>query len=552
MMHTRGLATENLSSVVLKRARLQSCRPSLKKRTGLQLQREPFCSRDSFRRPALRPENPAAMGIDTTLWPHPCFSHSRDGNALAPCNTRSWAWGESVALHRRNFPCFQQGKALIGSCAMFRSPASVRTTPPLEPRTLHISETAFTATNVTLTSNPPEAPFGSSAALLGESRLQHRPFRFTPHALVILACSSLLCLEPTWASDGDKTRNPKASNEATAALSGPQPQPARDANPPKPSKYDADRIGQRDVGHGMNLYSLQRERAMGQAMAAVVDRNTTFVTDPEVTSYVTRLAQNLARHSDAEVPFTIKVIDSLNRRVFALPGGFLYVDKGLLADVDNEAELAALMSHEIAHVAARHATRFATRKRAWSMLSIPITWASGPAALGTQQIGPLNLKKFARDAELEADVLGIQYQYAAGYDPQAFVEALEKLSGLENQRRSKAPSAKTSLHDQIARAFASYPPTDERIQKAQAEISNYLPPHDDYILDTSAFQQVRARLADRPVLRRSPSGDSLANGPVLRRLPTQPSESPNPATGSPFITKGRLPLVFSYLPTSRR
>jgi beta-barrel assembly-enhancing protease len=320
---------------------------------------------------------------------------------------------------------------------------------------------------------------------------------------------------------------------------------------PKSDKYDVDRIGQRNVSGGLNVYSLERERAMGQAMAAVVDRGTTFVADPDVTTYITRLAQNLARHSDAEVPFTIKVIDSSNRRVFALPGGFLYVDKGLIVDVENEAELAALMAHEIAHVAARHATRYATRKRAWSMLSIPIMWASGPAAVGTQQIGPLNLKKFARDAELEADLLGIEYQYAAGYDPQAFVEALERLSGLENQRRDKASSVRASLRDQIARAFASYPPTDERIQKVQSAISNFLPARNDYILDTSAFQQLKARLADRPVLRRNHSADTLANGPVLRRAPSLQAESPNLASESPVVTKGRLPLVFSYLPVSR-
>ena len=326
-----------------------------------------------------------------------------------------------------------------------------------------------------------------------------------------------------YASDGDGTSH--AGNEAPSAASTPSPTPVPDVKLPKSDKYDVDRIGQRNISRGMNVYSLERERAMGQSMAAVVDRGTTFVADPEVTAYVTQLAQNLARHSDAEVPFTIKVIDSINRRVFALPGGFLYVDKGLLADVDNEAELAALMAHEIAHVAARHATRFATRKHMWNMLSIPIIWASGPAAVGAQQIGPLNLKKFARDAELEADLLGIQYQYAAGYDPQAFIEALEKLSGLENQRRDKAPSDRTSLHSQIARAFASYPPTDERIQKIQSEIVNFLPGRNDYILDTSAFQQVKARLADRPVLRRNRSAETLANGPVLRRAPSLQSES---------------------------
>src|SRR5262249_29868039 len=152
--------------------------------------------------------------------------------------------------------------------------------------------------------------------------------------------------------------------------------------------------------------------------------------------------------------------------IFSLPGGFLYVDKGLLESVDNEAQLAGLMAHEIAHVAARHATRFATRKQAWNILSIPLVWASGPAALGTQQILPLSLKKFSRDAEIEADLLGIEYQYSAGYDPEAFVDALEKLSGLANRNKVNAPE-KMSLHKQIARAFANYPPTEDRIQKLQ-------------------------------------------------------------------------------------
>ena len=458
-----------------------------------------------------------------------------------------------MALHGIKSPCFQQARALEGSCENLRLATSTGNPHPRAPRTLHISETTFT--NVIPPGLAKEAPY-TAIVTPGKSRSQHPATRFTSHAVAVLACGSLLCLQAMWASDVDGARNSKGSNEATSAASPASPPPtltppARDVNPPRPDKYDVDRIGQRNVSRGLNVYSLERERAMGQAMAAVVDRGTTFITDPEVTSYVTRLAQNLARHSDAEVPFTIKVIDSLNRRVFALPGAFLYVDKGLIADVDNEAELAALMSHEIAHVAARHATRFATRKHAWNVLSIPIIWASGPAAIGTQQIGPLNLKKFARDAELEADLLGIQYQYAAGYDPQAFVEALEKLSGLENQRRPKAPPAKTSLHDQIARAFASYPPTDERIQKVQSEIANFLPERTDYILDSSAFQQVKARLADRPVLRRHSSGESLANGPLLRRAPSLQSESPNLATRSPVITKGRLPLAFGYLPASR-
>jgi len=159
------------------------------------------------------------------------------------------------------------------------------------------------------------------------------------------------------------------------------------------------------------------------------------------------------------VSFTIKVIDSLDLRIFALPGGFLYVDKGLIMEVDSEAELASLMAPEIAHVAARHATRFTTRKYAWNVLSIPIACLSGPAALGTRQIGPLTLRKFSRDAEMEADLLGIEYQYAAGYDPEAFVNALEKLHSKDTQMQARIAKAlpvagKMPLRDQITRAFA--------------------------------------------------------------------------------------------------
>src|SRR6266446_1186084 len=152
-------------------------------------------------------------------------------------------------------------------------------------------------------------------------------------------------------------------------------------------------------------------------MAAAIDLHTKFVDDPDINDYVNRLGQKIARNSDAQVSFTIKVIDSLDSRIFALPGGFLYVDKGLIMEVDSEAELAGLMAHEIAHVAARHATRFATRRYAWNMLSIPLIYLGGPAGFGIKQIAgigvPLTFKKFDRDAEIEADLLGIEYQYAA-------------------------------------------------------------------------------------------------------------------------------------------
>jgi beta-barrel assembly-enhancing protease len=376
--------------------------------------------------------------------------------------------------------------------------------------------------------------------------------------LVLCTVSLLFCEQWVSASDVQRSRDSKAAEAATAASSIPE-SAADPEGKEKPGKYDVDRIGQRSVGNGVNLYSLQKERALGEAMASTVDRGAKFVTDPEINEYIRRLAQKIVRYSDAQVPFTIKVLDTPDRRIFALPGGFLYVDKGLIMAVDSEAELAGLMAHEIAHVAARHATRFATRKYAWNMISIPLTFLSGPASLGTQQIGPLSLKKFNRNSEVEADLLGIEYQYAAGYDPQAFVQALEKLQDAEKKMRARINKAlpalaKVPLHEQIERAFANYPPTEDRIAKVQSEISTLLPNRNDYVIDTSEFQDVKAKLAwtDRPILRRPRPGEEASNGPVLRRTPTREPQTENLAGTSPAVTKGRLSPVFSYLPVPRQ
>jgi Zn-dependent protease with chaperone function len=370
--------------------------------------------------------------------------------------------------------------------------------------------------------------------------------------LVICITSLLLCVQDVGASDVGASRRSKAADEASSSASSTaQPAPGTGEKTEKSGKYDVSRIGQRSVGHGVNVYSLQKERALGEAMASTIDRGTKFVADQEINDYISRLGQKIARNSDAQVILTTKVIDSPDLRIFALPGGILYVDKGLIMELDSEAELAGLMAHEIAHVAARHATRFATRKYAWNFLSIPITYLSGPAAIGTRQIAPLTLKKFSRDAEFEADLLGIQYQYAAGYDPQTFVEALEKLQSCDSKTRERAEKGlpgggKAPLRGQIARAFANYPPTEERIEKVQTQISILLPGRNDYILDTSEFQEVKTKLAwaDRPILRRHRAGDGPTNGPVLHRQ----SQQYNLAGNSSVVTKGRLSSVFSYLP----
>jgi predicted Zn-dependent protease len=374
-----------------------------------------------------------------------------------------------------------------------------------------------------------------------------------PCAQLLLCSGLLLCVQHVFASDTKAPNLAKATAEASKSpASDVANSPIAEEKPAKPGKYDVNRIGQRSVGHGLNLYSLQKERALGEAMAAQVDRGSKFIADPEIRDYIERLAQKIARYSDAEVPFTVKVIDSPDRRVFALPGGFLYVYKGLIVDLDSEAELAALMAHEIAHVAARHATRFATRQYGWNLLSIPLTFFAGPASLATRQIGPLSLKKFSRHSEIEADLLGIEYQYAAGYDPQVFVEALEKLHSKEAEIGARVAKAvpvvtKVPLHTQIGHAFSSYPTTEDRIQKLQTEIPELLPNRSDYIIDTSEFQEVKAKLtwADRPILRRHQPGDGPTQGPVLRRHPSEEPEQTKVADTLPLVTKGR---VFSYLP----
>jgi Zn-dependent protease with chaperone function len=303
--------------------------------------------------------------------------------------------------------------------------------------------------------------------------------------------------------------------------------PGRETNPKNLRKYDVGRIGQRTIGKGLNLYSLEKERSLGARMAAAVDMETRSSTDVKAKDYLNRLGQKIVRNSDAQFPFTVKVLDSKNPTIFSLPGGFLYVDVTLLLDLDSEAELAGLMAHEIAHSVARHGTRLATRSFALNaLLSFPIERMIGPLALPARQIGlaPLE-KKFARGSEFEADLLGIEYQYAAGYDPQAYIEALEKLDNAEIKERARAknlpkPGLFARLDQRLAHLYADYPPTELRIARLQTEISTLLPCRDNYVVDTDEFQEVKGQLlADQLVLHRRRPGSSN-NGPVLLRHPS--------------------------------
>jgi predicted Zn-dependent protease len=320
---------------------------------------------------------------------------------------------------------------------------------------------------------------------------------------------------------------PQAQTAPPAAVpddnAGPNAKP--DKNAPSQATLSAiDSIGNRNVGCGRgagNWYSLDKQVAMGQQYAQQIEHAAKLVSDPVVTEYVNRIGQNLVRNSDSKVPFTIKVIDTDEINAFALPGGFFYVNSGLILAADNEAELAGVMAHEIAHVAACHVAREQTRSNIVNLASIPLIfvpggWAVYEATQVAMGIGvPLTFMKFSRNFESEADFLGMEYMYKTGYDPQSFISFFEKIEAQEK----KKPGA-------IAKAFSSHPMTPDRVSHAQQEMATVLPPREEYVVNTSEFDQVKSRLAslqnkhkvqndktnaDRPTLRRS-TADTPSNG----------------------------------------
>jgi hypothetical protein len=316
---------------------------------------------------------------------------------------------------------------------------------------------------------------------------------------------------------------------------------SRHVNP----KYDVSRIGNRDVAKGVNFYSLEKEHEMGHELAVEVEAYSKLIKDPVLNEYVNRVGQNIVRHSDAKVPFTIKIIDSDEINAFALPGGYFYVNSGLILAADNEAELAGVMAHEIAHVAARHATRNQTRGQIFDIATIPLIFVGGPVVMIAQQVSqlavPMTFLKFSRDAEREADLLGIEYEYASGYDPAAFVQFFEKMKATEKQQKKAGFFSK---------AFATHPMTDDRVRQAQKEIQEFLPAREDYMVDSSEFQEMKTRLASieripkgadptKPVLRREgnrradsgiPGGDT--DRPTLKRAPGADSDTGRTTTAS--------------------
>jgi predicted Zn-dependent protease len=292
---------------------------------------------------------------------------------------------------------------------------------------------------------------------------------------------------------------------------------------PKNSKEDVDAIGNRNVGKGINFYSLDKEMALGKSLAQEVERSAKLVDDPVVTEYVNRVGQNLVRNSDAKVPFTIKVIDSDEINAFALPGGFFYVNSGLILRAQEESELAGVMAHEIAHVAARHGTKQATKgdlvqiASIPAMIFIPYSWAGYAMYQGMNFLIPMTFLKFSRDAEREADFLGLQYMYKSGYDPNSYVTFFERIQADEKRRPGT-----------IGKAFSTHPPTPERIENTQKEIARILPAKQEYVVTSSEFDSVKGRL--RNIMFARKAVDNGPNKPTLRTRTEQQDKKKTDST----------------------
>jgi beta-barrel assembly-enhancing protease len=328
-------------------------------------------------------------------------------------------------------------------------------------------------------------------------------------------------------SDKDKDKNKKDKNKKDDEDANVKVDPDKVVDPGsemmkvKPGSIeDVSAVGNRDIGgRGLgNWYSTESEIKMGKSYADEIEKTARFITDPVVTEYVNRIGQNIVKNSDCKVPFTIKVLDSDEINAFALPGGFFYVNSGLILNADEEAELAGVMAHETAHVCAHHAAREMTRMNYTQLGMIPLIIMTGYSWTGygiyeaAQLAVPITFLEFSREFEAQADFLGVQYMYRAGYDPQAFISFFEKVQALEKRKPGL-----------VAKAFSDHPQTPDRILHSQEEIAKILPAKSEYLVTTSEFDDVKARLARIENKRRLTDTKGVTR-PSLRRAGNNPND----------------------------
>ena len=340
-------------------------------------------------------------------------------------------------------------------------------------------------------------------------------------------------------ADTDSTKPPAAKTSDTAKTDVlPSPGEALDPHIKKGSEDDVDAIGTRNIGsRGLgNWYSTNWEISAGKQYSMEIEKSAHLVTDPVVIEYVNRIGQNIVKNSDCKVPFTIKVIDSDEINAMALPGGFFYVNSGLIMAADEEAELAGVMAHETAHVCAHHAAREMTKANYMQIGSIPLiiftqgSWTGYGIYEASQLAIPISFLEFSREYEAEADWLGLQYMYKAGYDPQAFIQFFEKIDALEKHKPGT-----------LAKVFADHPQTPDRIAHSEDEIATIMPARPDYVVTTSEFDDVKARLA-RIENKRKINDKGNGNTPTLRRVGDS-NNDPNSTSGTSTSSGSDTPTL---------
>ncbi len=420
--------------------------------------------------------------------------------------------------------------ALLASGASAQQPAPASTAPATTPSATTPADSTATAPAATApAATQPASQAGTPAASTQPAAAPTQPSATSsdrPAFGVPNDASAKTGAKPDTASD--TSNKPPAAKSADTAKTDSLPSPGEDLDPhiKKGSEDDVDAIGTRNIGgRGLgNWHSTNWEISAGKQYSMEIEKSAHLITDPVVVEYVNRVGQNIVKNSDCKVPFTIKVIDSDEINAMALPGGFFYVNSGLILAADEEAELAGVMAHETAHVCAHHAAREMTRANYAEIGSIPLiiftqgSWTGYGIYEASQLAIPISFLEFSREFEAEADWLGVQYMYRAGYDPQAFIQIFEKLDALEKHKPGT-----------LARVFADHPQTPDRIANSEEEIATILPVRPDYMVSTSEFDDIKARLA-RIENRRKLNDKSNPNAPTLRR--TGDTNNPNSTTGS--------------------
>jgi hypothetical protein len=420
---------------------------------------------------------------------------------------------------------------LLARGASAQQPAPSSTTPATTPSTTTPSDSTATAPAAVPadTAAQPTPQTGTPAASTQPGAASTQPSANSSDRPAFGVPNEPSAKSDTGAAKPDTASKPPAAKSAEAAKTDvlPSPGEALDPNIKKGSEDDVDAIGTRNIGaRGItNWLSTNWEISTGKQYSMEIEKSAHLITDPVVVEYVNRVGQNIVKNSDCKVPFTIKIIDSDEINAMALPGGFFYVNSGLILAADEEAELAGVMAHETAHVCAHHAARGQTKGYYAEIASIPIMiLAQGSyAGLGvyeaSQLVIPMGLLEFSREYEAEADWLGVQYMYRAGYDPQAFIQIFEKLDALEKHKPGT-----------LAKVFADHPQTPDRIAHSEEEIATILPARPDYMVTTSEFDDIKGRLA-RIENRRKLNDKGNGNAPTLRRTGGT-NNDPNSTSGT--------------------